>query len=331
MSRYVGDQNKVLFLIESGLYASSSGVGQWFGLVKNNELDESTNVQEVRYAGTASRDVSVFVPTALDVKGKIKYFLQDFRMIPYALGSSVDAGASPYTHTTTASNSNNGNAFTSGTSNPFLSFTVEDSQTANVAGLNNVRTAVGCTIDTLELSSSEGQLIEANVDYIAQAVNFSSGAATAVTAATTRPLMWSDVKIHLPSGTVINEVRDWSLKFENKLDPPHYNNGSRVIDAPIPTDRKVSLDFTADATSERWKTWYTQYYKGGSTFNVLFEVSAAEAGAGSRNYFVTMSGCSFENLDDPSLNTGVNKAKANIVAASTSAIAQDLIAKYNPW
>lgn len=333
MSRYIGDQNKVGLKYESGTYASASGTtGQWVGLVQENEIDDQTGVEPVRYAGNASRDVGIFVDGPLDFTGTLRFFPQDWRFLNFALGSCVDAGSpSPYTHTLSAINSDVGNAFTSGTLNPFISFTVEDSKTAPGTGTNNVRTANGCVVDSLEISASQGGIVEVNVDYVAQNVVYSSGTTTTVTAATTRPFLWSDVKLHVPSGTVINELKEFTFRINNGLIPPHYLNGSRVIDVPVPTMRDYELTATVDSTSERFKTFYDQYFRGGSTFNVLLEVTDAAAGAGSRDILISMSGCKLVDMTNPSQLEGVNENTLTVRPKTVTAIVNDTIQLYNPW
>lgn len=333
MARFIGDQNKVLFKYESGLYASASGTGQWLGLVQSNDLKENINVQDVRYTGNMSRDVGLYVDTVIDVQGKMKLFPQDWKSLVFAMGSCVDASGTgvPYTHTISAINSNVGNAFTSGVMNPFMSFTVEESVTVPGTGLNKVKTAVGCMIDTWELSWGQGKIAEINVDYIAQQVNYSSGAATAVTAIGSRPFTQGDFLLHVPSGTIIGELRDGSFKISNNLDAPHYTNGSKVIDAPIPGDRMYELSIQPDAVSERFKIWYDQYFRGGSTFNALLVQTCPEAGAGSRDNVITMSGCRITDMEDPSKTSGVNQHKIIIRPTTVVAVAHDTIVKYNPW
>jgi len=108
---------------------------------------------------------------------------------------------------------------------------------------------------------------------------------------------------------VWQEVRDGALKIGNTLDAPHYSNGSKVIAVPIPTDRNIEVDLTLDATSERTPTLYNSYFKGGSTFNMMLEVTAAEAGTGSRDLFVVMSGCKLETYQDPTKLSSVIQQK----------------------
>ena len=61
MVLYVGDQNQVIFIHESGNYAATSGVGQWIGLVQNSTAVDSENIQQVRYVGGGDRNVDIFV------------------------------------------------------------------------------------------------------------------------------------------------------------------------------------------------------------------------------------------------------------------------------
>ena len=330
MARFVADQNKVLFIYESGTYASVSGTGQWVGIVTESNLVDSPNVESIRYLGGATRNVSIRVDGPLDHEGTLTFHPQDWKFLQFALGSNVDAGSpSPYSHTISETNNNVGNAFTSGTLLPFLSFTVEDSQTSTAAGQNFVRTANGCIIDTLEITAAEGEIIECEATYVPQSVAFSSGTATAVTAATTRPFLWQDVKVHIPSGTVFNEVKEMTLSINNNLSRPHYLNGSRVIAVPQPQNRDYELALTLDATSERTKSLYDQFFRGGSQFNVLLEISDSTAGAGSRDCFISLSGCKLTEMETPSTNEETNEQEITIVPQSASAVIADLIEKYN--
>src|SRR3990167_238084 len=99
MSRTVSDQNKLVHIFESGTYASSSGTGQWIGLVTNHTPTETMGVQHIRYLSSANRNVDISVDGPADFSGQITYHPQDWKMLQYALGSCVDAGSpSPYTH-----------------------------------------------------------------------------------------------------------------------------------------------------------------------------------------------------------------------------------------
>src|SRR3990167_9832147 len=126
MSRYVSDQNKVVFISESGLYANTSGVGQWPGFVQEHDVGENMGVISVRFLGNAGRNVGQWVDGPQDYEGTLTLYPQDFRFLGFALGSIVDSGSpSPYIHTASETNNNQPNAYTSGVTNPFLSFTLE--------------------------------------------------------------------------------------------------------------------------------------------------------------------------------------------------------------
>jgi len=130
MSRYISDQNKTVFIHESGTYANSSGVGVWVGLVTSNEITTELNVNSIRYDGSTDRNVDTFVNGGEDHEGNLTYHPQDLRLLGFALGSVVDAGVGPYTHTISEINSDDSWAYTSGTFNPFASFSIEESQGA---------------------------------------------------------------------------------------------------------------------------------------------------------------------------------------------------------
>ena len=251
MSRYAADQNQVVFFYESGTYANTSGVGQWPGLIQDHTIDEAANVIVTRYVGGGTRDVSRFDDGPLDFTGTFTFFPQDWKFLGFALGSVVDAGSpSPYTHTISAVDSDVGNYATSGLSSPFVSFGIEDAQiTAGATGTNYLRTLKGCMVDSISISSTQGEPVSCEVTYRAQNVTFFSGAATAVTADTTRPFLWNDCQFHLPSGTKIDEVTDFDLTISNNLETPHYLNGSRVIGVPEPLNRDYELTLTLHGSS----------------------------------------------------------------------------------
>jgi len=43
MVRFISEQNKIVFLHESGTYAATSGNGVWLGQVIENSIDDSEN------------------------------------------------------------------------------------------------------------------------------------------------------------------------------------------------------------------------------------------------------------------------------------------------
>lgn len=328
-ARYVADQNCVKFLYESGTYANTSGAGQWIGLVSSHEITDSENVNSIRYVCGGNRNVDIFVDGARDVEGTITYNPQDFKFLAFALGSNVDAGSpSPYTHTISEVNSNNGNAFTSGTLNPFISFTMEDAQ-VQADGENFVRTVKGCMVNSFELSASEGEIVECNVNYIGQTNTFSSGNATAVTAATLRPFLWQDVQVSLPSGTAIDEIKSIGITINNNIERRHYLNGSRDTAVPIPLNRDYEVSLTLDGTSERTKTLYDQYFRGGSNFNMMVSVVDSSAGAGSRDAYMVFSGCRITEMSAPTPNEGVDEQTITIMPKSCSAVINDTTQLYN--
>ena len=160
-------------------------------------------------------------------------------------------------------------------------------------------------IDSYEFKWDMKGVIEATASYRAQSVNYSSGAAPATPSSgagvwpgtSPRPFAAKDVRVWLPSGTLLSNVKTGTFKIENGLNKDtFYSNGSDVADAPIPENRTYGLELTKHAASEWSKTLYDQYYKGGSPFNILLEVTDASAGAGSRDCFITLSGCIIKDM-----------------------------------
>lgn len=332
MSRYIGDQNAVSFFYESGTYAVPSGTTlQWFGLVQDNTIKENPNIIELRYSNTGNRNVGQFVNGPLDYDGSLKYAAQDGKMLLFALGSNVDSGSPIYTHTISEVNSASGNAFTSGPLNPFASFYLEDSKKGAATGQNFNRKLLGCVVNKFSLNASEGKEVMFDVEYWAQSGTFFSGApSTAAVDPGTRPYLWQDVQVHLPSGTVLNETKSVSWSVDNKFERRHYLNGSRVASVPIPTTRTYSLDLTIDSTSQWTGSLYDNYYLQGNTFNVLLPISAI---AGSREIIIAMSGCKITSMSAPSPSSSAQPQEnvIKIVPQTCSIIANDSIAKYNAW
>lgn len=335
MGRFVGDQNTLAFRYESGTYNTASGNHQWIGQVQNVEINESTNPFTVRYLGAGTRNVNAFINGPLDYDVSFMYYPQDFRFMMFALGSNVDSGSPiPYVHTISEVNSASGNAFTSGTKNPFMSFTLIESQKGPATGQNFVRSIQGCIVDSFTMSLSQGNIVSCDVKAIGQSGTYSSGAITLPTEDTTRSWVWQDFKVHIPSGTVFEDVTDAKFTVKNNLLAPHYLNGSRVIDVPIPQNRDYELALTLHATSEKVSGLYASYFLPGSEFNCMIEGVQAEFGAGSKSIYLVMSGCKLFDMKIPTKNTGVNVQSLTIKPKTVIAVANEYttgLIRYNPW
>ena len=329
MTRYFGDGNLVGFYYESGTYANTSGALQWIGQVKNHDITENTNVQTTRYLGTDDRSVSALTPTVKDVEGAFTYYPQDWKFLMFGLGGNIDGGSpDPYTHTMTEKNSDDGNSYTSGTLNPFISFSLADSKKGKTGNQYFVRTVNGAMVNTWSMSWSQGDIIECETNYRAQSVTFTSGTLPALSETTNRPYLGKDVQVSIPSGTDLLTNKGGTFTVNNNVEGPHYNNGSEVIGVPYPVDRDYELSLTVDWNWDMADTYYQSYYKGGSSFNAQLSVSAS---AGSREVIVTMSGCKLTDMPIPSPSEGVNEATLTIVPSNVSAVASDSIEKYAPW
>lgn len=333
MGRYLGDQNQLGFYYESGTYANTSGALQWIGQVQESTVDEEMGVIPTRYLGGGDRNVDTFIDGPRTYTGTFRYFPQDWKFLHFALGSNVDGGSpSPYTHTISETNSDVGNAFTSGNRCPFVSFGLEEAQKGPTDGQGFVRTFKGCMVDTMAITIAENEPISVEIGWMGQSDTFSSGNPSAITAATTRPFIWGDAQIHIPSGTVYEESTNVVWNISNNMRGPHYVGGSRDIKEPIPLNRDHIFDITLEATSQRTKTLYDQYFLGGSTFNMMVEVTDISAGAGSRDLFTVFSGCKIIDMSAPSPQEGVNEQTLTIQAPSAnSTVVNDLIELYNPW
>lgn len=316
---------------ESGTYAVPSGTsGLWPGLVQNHDPGETVNYIEERFVGTNSRNVGQFINSTKDFEGTISYHPQDWRMLGFAFGSIIDAGSpSPYTHTLIEANSDDQWVATSGTLNPFASISIEDVQRGTSDGTHLVRTYKGATVDSISISATEGEPVTCEVGYKGQSVTVGSKTADIspiLDQDTTRPYIFSDCIIHLESGATMDQVLDFTWTLNNNLATKHYLNGSKVAAAQIPENRDYSFELTLDATSERAKQLYDQYFQGGSTFNSMLEITQT---AGSEQIFIIMSGCNVTDMSTPTPAEGVIEYSATIRPADAIANVTDFKQYYN--
>ncbi len=331
--RYISDQSTVGFFYESGLYGEPTGTAmQWIGQVQSHDIDESVNVTSVRYVGGGDRNVDTFTDGMQDYIGTLTFLPQDWKFLGFALGSVQDTGSpSPYIHNISESNSNSGYWATSGTLNPFASFTIEDTHEEITAGSHFKRTINGCIVNTMTVTAPQGENMSVEVNYVGQALTFASGAATAVTAAVTRPFRWDDAFAWLPSG-VANEivgVKEWTWTINNNLETPHYLTGSRNVSVPIPLNRDYEVTLTIDSNSVWTKRLYDEHFQGGSTFNLMLGVIGSDAGAGSRDAYWVMSGCKVTDMEAPTPNEGVAEQTITIVPQNCIVEVNDTIFVYN--
>lgn len=333
MARYISDQNKVALLHESGTYAVTSGNGIWPGQVTDHTVTDEEGIIVSRYLGTASRSYSDTDQGPRDVTGTLNYNPQDMRFIFWAIGSTYDESGANSFHTATQINTDSIlSPFTSGTQNPPVSFTIEDSKQAPGTGKNFIRTVRGCVLNSTELSCSQGEKWQVNVDYIGQNLEFSSGTTTSITEETNRPYLWNDSTLTV-GGSNIDHAKSISLTINNNMSQPHYLNGSRDIATPYPGNFDLTLSITLDLDSDEGKQLYNNLYKGGSSFNAVLDLDASRTG--SQHAIFTMSGCNIVNTPDlPSPNEDVNEATIEVMPQTITAQSwdsTDATLKYNPW
>ena len=333
MSRYIGDQNQVGFFYESGTYAVASGTNQWIGLVQDHSLTPNVNRTSIRFTGNDSRDVGQQVNVMEDYEGTISYFPQDWKFLGFALGSVVDTGADPYAHTIKGWDSGDSQAWTSGTLCPSISFTIEDAHVnagSATTNKNFVRTANGCIVDSMTVTVANGEPVNCEVSYVAQNVVQTSGAASALTAATTRPFLFGD-SVFSKAGTALSTLRETSFTINNNVEAPHYLNGSTVVSVPIPGNRDYEVTLSLDSNQTDTISLYEANYKGGSEFNANLVITDVSAGAGSRNMTLTFSGCKVDTMENPTGMEGVDEVSLTIIPKTVDAVANDIIALYGAW
>ncbi len=332
MANFLADQNTVLFRFESGTYAVPSGLsGNWLGLVQSHEPEDSENVQEIRFVGTTNRNIGMFVQGTKDYTGTISFYPQDFKMLGFTLGSVLDvSGTTASVHRISELNSDGKSAYLAGSLNTYPSFTIHDFKKSSAGdGFQQTRQYIGCIVDSYNLKASEGNPIECEVSYKAQALTIGSKTTDIIPIKdqdTSRPYLWSDLLLHIPSGTAMNEVKEVSLTINNNLETRHYENGSLVAATHIPTNREYEVEVTMDANSTWGKTLYENYWQGGSTFNASLMISQ---NAATEYMFVTMSGCKMTAFSAPSPNEGVDEYNFTFKPQMIATVGSDQVSFYN--
>ncbi len=327
MAYYVSDQNTVAMIYSSGTYAIPSGTaatGQWIGLVQSHSVDEDLTVKDVRFTGTATRNVDKFVDGVINVTGDLSYIAQDFRMLQFALGSVYDGGSpSIYTHSISELNSNSANAYTSGTTNPFIDFNIEDIQKSS----NKVtkKTVKGAQVDTFDISWAEDDFVTCDISYIAQQVNPASGTAFVAAEDSTIPYMSHMVQVQIPSGnTLLQGVKEGTISINNNLVPQHRGTGSKEIQFSVPTNRDYEVTLSLDKDSATINdNLYQKYFQSGAAvteFNMIIDINDRSAGVGSRDIQFIFSGCRIPTYASPT-NAGVEVVPEDITIRPTSMIA----------
>lgn len=321
--KYLGDQNQLCFIYESGTYSTGSGTRQWIGLVQDHTPSEGAGVVSVRYQGNNERGIAAFTDGPLEYTGTFTYYPQDWKFLAFAIGSCSET-ATAGSHIITETNSDDSNYAVSTQS--LSSFNLEDSKKTPTAGSNFIRTFKGCMVDNLSINISAGEIASVDVGYRAQSVVFSSGTITSPTVSTTTPYTWSNIAVHLPSGTALTNCTNFSYKINNNIEAQFPLNGSRTIEEAIPLGRdyEVAGTFIMDAVNA--KALYDQYYIGGSQFNALVKMQAV---AGS--CYMVMSGCKITDMEVPSPVEGLQEQTCTIVPTHVSVNVHDAIVDYNAW
>lgn len=318
MARYISDQNKVLFIHESGTYASVSGNGYWIGEVTEHSIDDSENKLVNRFLGTASRSFGGIEQGPRDVTGVLTYNAQNMRFPFFAIGSTYSASGPNATHTATQINTDSRqSAYTSGPLNPPISFTLEDSKQAPGTGRNFIRTVNGCVPNTTTITATQGEKVVVAMDYIGQTLTASSGTTTSLTVDNQTPYLWDSNTLTV-GGSSLDTAKEIALEINQNVEGPHYLNGSRDISVPFPTNREYTLTVTLDLDSTNTDNTYMDLFKTNGSFNVTWDMDQ-DSSTGSQHATFVMSGCKVMTYDVPSTVEGLTEATIEIQPQDISA------------
>ena len=307
------------------------------GLVTDHTPNEGTGIIEVRTAG-GTRDFTQAVNGPIDIDGTITYNPQDWKALFLVMGSVADGGSpSPYTHALKAVNNEQAQTLTSGTLNPFLSFAVVDAKQGTTAGDHFIRTFEGCQANELSINASQNELVECELSYLGQYSTWTSGilptfdcSGPGVTGGVSglQPFLYNEISIHVPSGTVLDGVKEANLRIANNLEAVHYLNGSRYAGPHVIGNREYEVTLTLDMISNMAGSLYNNYYKNGTSFNMIYAVNTT---AGSRDMAFILSGCTIRECSVPSPSEGVNEYNLTIVGQAGICNVNDYTIRYAPW
>jgi hypothetical protein len=320
--KYLSDQNQLVFQYESGTYGSPSGTRHWIGKVQDHSPDENVNIITVREQGSTTRNVDQFEDGNLEFTGTFTYFPQDWKFLGMAVGSVAET-ATAGSHVFTETNTDDANYAIP--SQSLSSFTLEDSKKIGGAGSNFVRTINGAMVNSMTATFSQGEIVSCDVDYSAQSSTLSSGAVVNVAPTTTRPYMFSDTQLYI-SGTAVDNATEISFTINNNLEMGHYLNGSRTAKELLPMNRDYELSATVAMDSTNARTFYDNYFIGGSEFNAQIQAIGTPG-----SLTLTMSGCKMSDMETPSPLEGLNEQTLTITPKSVSVVVEDAIVDYNAW
>lgn len=326
MTRFLNDQNKLVFLWESGTYGAVSGNGVWPGMVQSVEITENQNVIQTRFLGQGNRNVGVFQDGPLDFEGTVTLFPQDWRLLGLAMGSIAQSNVS-LNFANHFSEVNGGQRFspwTSGYFNPWASFQLEESKLGNVASKNSVRTLKGCVPNSFTLNITQGEPISVELGIVAQSGSWVGTTPTAVTAGSNRPYLWSDATWQM-DGVTQEAAKSVSFSINNNFEMSHYVNGSRVMQVPFPKNRDYSVEVTQDLDANVVGSLYNSYFQAGSKFNAILDINYSSATIGSHRLTLTFSGCRMTDMSLPLANEGVSETTYTLIPGSVTGSAWDRI------
>jgi hypothetical protein len=319
--KYFGNCNQLAFQFESGTYALASGTRQWIGLVQGHEPADTLDIIPIRYQGNFTRNVTLYADGKEEYGGTFTYYPQDWKFLAFALGSAQVLTGSVLIRESDCDDANYAVA-----NQTLSSFTLEDAKKTASTGSNFIRTYKGCMIDSFKMTMSEGEIASCEVGYKAQNCVYSSGTVTTVTARTTKPYMWSDMNVQLPSGTKLTNCVTYDFTVNNNLESRFPLNGSRTIESVIPLNRDYEVAATFLMDSDNASALYNTYYLGGASFNSMIEVKATAGSA-----YIIMSGCRITDMTIPSPVEGLTEQTCTIMPANVYVNVYDAIGSYNAW
>lgn len=313
MARYLHNLNVVIGLHESGTYAGSIGANTfWIGQVQSHTSDSSEGLIEERFLGQADRNFGLMVQGPRDVTGTLTYHPSDMRLVFWSIGSTNSTSGTTTQGMAVREIEPNErlSPYTSGALNPPISFAIEDTKVSAGTGQKFKKIIRGIVPNTTTLRASQGEKVEVTVDYLANVLNFGSSTNTAFVEVTRTPYLWNHASLTL-GGSSVDTAKEVEFIIDNSRTLPHYLNGSRDGSIPFDGNRNYTVNLTLDLDGVYSKRLYSEYFQGGSSFNITFDLNADNT-AGSQHTIFYMSGCRITEMESDSELEGVAESTITI-------------------
>jgi hypothetical protein len=252
-----------------GTASNTAGDYKWVGIIDSFEPEENNNAEGK--AGLGLRAPLMVRAGAKEVDANLTAFLQNPRLMYYALGKVASAGdaTNGYTHTLTPV----------GKGEELPSFTAQNV----ISGLNLVRDYTGGKIDSLTITAEAEEAVEVEAEMLFQSVTSTGTTARAVVAENTPYFMFYEGTVSI-NGTQTADVTEFELEINNNLERRFTLNGANKPTAI----EEGNLEITATLTMDLRSSTHWNAFQAGDALTVVLTLQ--DASDSKRSITITLTG-----------------------------------------